>query len=92
MANVQVANVHEYIIGHDLLAGNTLVIGSKYSFKVHISLWEKWLHFLPLELPSKQVTSKQYRLPRGYIEITQMITAVRSWSYSEPILPLQQPQ
>lgn len=35
MANVQVANIHEYIIGHDLLAGKTLVTGGKYSFKVH---------------------------------------------------------
>lgn len=40
-------------------------------------------HFADLEISSKQIALKWYRLARGYLKIIQLITAVRGWSHSE---------
>ena len=89
VAKVQVAKVHEYITGHDLLAGKTfMTTGGKYSFGVHtMSVGKVVTVPANLEPPLKLAASKQYRLPRSYIEITQMITAIRGCSYSESPFP-----
>jgi len=86
---VQVAQVHEYITGHDLLAGETfMTTGGKYSFGVHnVTVGKVVTAPANLQLPSKLLASKHYRLPRGYIEIMQMTTAIRGWSYSESLFP-----
>lgn len=64
----------------------------KYSFGVYsITVGKVVTVPANLEPPSKWVAAEQYRLPRGYIEIPQRITAIRGWSYPENHSPLQQP-
>lgn len=86
---MRIAEVHEYITGHDLLAGKTsMTTGGKYSFGIHtITVGKVVTVPANLEPPSERVAAKQYRLPRGYIEITQMITGTRGCHYSESSFP-----
>lgn len=68
MAKVQLAKVHQYITGHDVLVGKAFMTAEgKYSFGVHtITVGKVVTVPAHLEPPFKHAASQQYRLPRDH--------------------------